>query len=174
MAQQYKIDAVEKLKKMFSESKHLIFTEYKGLSVEGITSLRKKLRESNAEFKVIKNRLAKIAYKDIGLGLDDEWFVGPLALLICRDDDFVKPLKVLFEFAKNNDKLKIKIGFLEKTIYDYDGLNELKNISSKEELIAKLLGLLNSPLNRFAFGLKGIVTKFVMTLKAIEDKKGKA
>ncbi len=173
MAQQYKIDAVAKLKEMFSESKHLVFTEYKGLTVEEITELRKKLREYNAEFKVIKNRLAKLAYKDVGMGLQDDWFTGPLALLVCKDD-FVSPLKALFEFAKDNDKLKIKIGYLENTVYDYDGLNELKNISSKEELIAKLLGLLNSPLNRFAFGLKGIVSKFVMTLKAIEEKKGTA
>ncbi len=173
MAQQYKIEAVEKLKEMFRESKHFIFTEYKGLTVEEITNLRRKLREGNAELKVVKNRLAKIAYKDVGLGLQDEWFTGPLALVLCKDDDFVKPLKSLFEFAKDNEKIKIKIGYLENTVYDYNSLNELKNISSKEELIAKLVGLLNSPAARLVFGLKGIISKFVMTLKAIEDKKGK-
>ncbi len=98
MVQQYKIDAVEAIVNKFKQSKHLIFTEYKGLNVEQITELRKKLYDANSELRIIKNRLAKIAYKKLELDFKDEWFKGPVALVLCKDDDFVNKVSIIYKF----------------------------------------------------------------------------
>ncbi len=171
MVQQYKIDAVESLVNKLKESKHLIFTEYKGLDMEKTTELRKKLYDANSEFKVIKNRLAKLAYKKLELAFKDEWFAGPVALVICKNDDFVQTVKIIFSFSKNNESLKIKLGYLEKRIIDPDELKQISYLPTRKEMIAGLLGILNSPVVKFVSVLKSIIRKPVLVLKAIEDKK---
>ncbi len=171
MVQQYKIDAVESLVSKLKKSKHLIFTEYKGLDVEKITELRKKLYDANSEFAVIKNRLAKLAYKKLELAFKDEWFTGPVALVICKNDDFVQTVKIIFSFSRNNENLKIKLGYLEKQIIDPDELKQISYLPTRIEMIAGLLGILNSPVVKLVSVLKSIIRKPVLVLKAIEDKK---
>ncbi len=172
MVQQIKIEAVDKLVDKFKKSKHVIMTEYQGLNVEQVSLLRKKLFAVNSEFKVIKNRMAKLAYKKLNLDYQDEWFKGPVAMVICKDDNFVKTVNIVYNFAKENEKLKIKSGYIENKLFNLDDLKILANLPSKEELLGKLLYLLNSPVGRFVFVLKNIVTKPVLVLKSIESKKG--
>lgn len=171
MVQQYKIEAVENLAELFKTCKHFIFTEYKGLSVEKITELRKKLYDANSDLKVIKNRLAKLAYKNLNLEFSDEWFKGPVALIICKDDDFVKTVSIVHRFTKDNEHLKIKLAYLENKVFELEDVKLIAELPTKEQLIAKLLSLLNSPISRFVFALKSIVSKPVMVFKAIADKK---
>lgn len=171
MVQQYKVDAVDALANRLKESKHLIFTEYKGLDVGKMTELRKKLYEADSELTVVKNRLAKLAYKKVNLNLNDEWFVGPVALVMCKNDDFVKTVNIIYNYAKSNDEFKIKIGYLEDKIYDVDQLQEISKLPSRQELIARLASVLNAPISKFVFVLKNVLTKPVLVLKAIEEKK---
>lgn len=171
MVQQYKIEAVESLVNRLKESKHLIFTEYKGLNVEKITELRKKLFKADSELKVIKNRLAKLAYKKLDLDFKDEWFIGPVALVICKNDDFVKTVSIIYDYARENKEFKIKLGYLDNRVFGLDELKEISSLPTKKELIARFIWILKSPINRLVFGLKGIVTKPILVLKAIEKKK---
>ncbi|MBU1076161.1 MAG: 50S ribosomal protein L10 [Spirochaetes bacterium] len=171
MVQQYKINAVEELVKNLKESKHLIFTEYKGLNVAKMTELRRKLFEVDSEFKVIKNRLAKQAYKKLELDFQDDWFVGPVALVVCKNDDFVRTVSIVHSYAKDNEAFKIKLGYLGKKIYGIDELKEISLLPSRDQLLARLVNALKSPVNRFVFGLKWILKKPVLVLKAIENKK---
>lgn len=171
MVQQYKIDAVEALVDKFKQSKHLIFTEYKGLNVGQVTELRKKLYNVNSELRVIKNRLAKLAYKRLELDFDDEWFRGPVALVLCKDDDFVNTVNIVYNFSKNNKNFSIKLGYLERKIFNIDELKVISNLPSKKELIAQLVVILNSSVMKFVYVLKNILRKPVLVLKAIENKK---
>lgn len=171
MVQQYKEDEVNKLIENFKGAQHMIFTEYKGLTVEKITALRKKLYNANSELRVVKNRLAKLAYKKLNLDFKDEWFKGPVALVLCKDNDFVKSVNIVNSFAKDEEKLIIKLAYLEKKVFELEDVKIIANLPSREQLIAKLLGLLNSPITSLVFTLKNIVSKPVMVLKAISDKK---
>ncbi len=171
MVQENKVKAVEDLANRLKKSKHLIFTEYKGLDVEKITELRKKLFEADSDLKVVKNRLAKVAYKKLDMDFKDEWFVGPVALILCKDDDFVKTVSIIYNFAKENENLKVKRGYLDKKIFEFDELKEISTLPSKVQLIARLLGVLNSPVSKFVYVLKNIVAKPVLVLKAIEKNK---
>jgi len=171
MVQQYKIDAVEALINKFKESKHLIFTEYKGLNVEKMTELRKKLYDANSELKVIKNRLAKLAYKKLELDFKDEWFSGPVALVICKGNDFVKTVSIIYNFSKDNEEFKIKLGYLDNIFFNIDELKEISYLPTRKELIARVANIINSPVTKLVFVLKDILKKPVMVLKAIGDKK---
>ncbi len=171
MVQQYKIDAVEAIVNKFKQSKHLIFTEYKGLNVEQITELRKKLYDANSELRIIKNRLAKIAYKKLELDFKDEWFKGPVALVLCKDDDFVNTVSIIYKFSRNNENFKIKLGYLEKKFFNTDDLKVISNIPSRKELITRVVCILNSPVIKFVSVLKNILRKPVLVFKAIKDKK---
>jgi len=171
MVQERKIKAVQQLADKFKQAKHFIFTEYKGLNVEQINELRKKLREVNSELRVVKNRLAKLAYKKIEVNLKDEWFSGPVALVLCLDDDFSNTVSIIYKFSKNNEQLKIKLGYLEKKVFNIDQLKTISSLPSKKELIAKLAGILNAPVVKLVSVLKNIIRKPVLVLKAIEDKK---
>ncbi|MDD5066026.1 MAG: 50S ribosomal protein L10 [bacterium] len=173
MVQQYKITFVEKLADKFKKAKHFIIAEYQGLNVEQISQLRKKLYEVNSEFKVIKNRMAKLAYKKLSLDFNDDWFKGPIGMVMCQKDDFVKTVNIIYKFSKDNEKLKIKVAFIENKVFNLEEIKVLANLPSREELIAKLLYLFNSPVSRFVYVLKNIVSKPVLVLKAIESKKAK-
>ncbi|MBN1899668.1 MAG: 50S ribosomal protein L10, partial [Spirochaetes bacterium] len=168
-----KIKKLDGLGKDFKKAKHLIFAEYKGLSVEQMTDLRKQLRSSESEFTVVKNTLGMLAYKNAELELKDDWFAGPLAVVFCNGDDFTKPLGILYKFSKNFPELKIKVGFLDHSIYDPEKLQEIAQLPSREQLLARLAALLNAPISSLVFTLKAMITQLVLVLKAIEDKKPK-
>lgn len=173
MVKEYKIKVVETLIDKIKKGKHFVFTEYKGLDMGRITELRRKLNNANSELKVVKNRLARLAYKKLELNLQDEWFKGPVALVICKDEDFVKTVNVVCNFSKENERFIIRLGYLENKVYNIDELKKISLLPTKKELIAKIMGILNSPITKFVFVLKNIVAKPVLVLKAIEDKKSK-
>ncbi len=171
MLKDEKVKKLESLTEEFKNAKHLIFTEYKGLTVEQMNKLRKKLREADSEIKVIKNTLAKIAYKKANLNLNDEWFEGPIAIIFCKGNDFTRPVSVAYNFSKENEAFKIKIGYLDNKLHDISQLKEIAQLPPYDEMVSKLIGMLNSPVTSLVFTLKSILTKLVFTIKAIEDKK---
>ena len=156
MVQKYKVNAVEALMDKFKQSKHLIFTEYKGLNVEQINKLRKKLYNANSELRIVKNRLAKLAYKKLGLNFKDEWFRGPIALVVCKDDDFVNTVSIVYNFSKGNKNFKIKLGYLENKFFNIDELNAISSIPSRKKMLERIAGILNSHVIKFVYVLKNI------------------
>lgn len=164
-----KVKAVEELKDRFSRSKTAVLTDYRGLNVADITELRKKLREKGVEFKVVKNTLTRIALKDFSYNLD-EFLEGPTAIAFSYQDP-VAPAKVLIDFAKNHKELEIKAGVVEGKVGGKDMIESLAKIPSREELLAKAVGSIQSPLYGIVGVLQGPLRNLVYTLQAIQDKK---
>lgn len=128
--------SVEELEGIFSSAGSVVMTHYTGMTVAEMTELRAKLREQGGTFKVVRNRLAKIALKGKpGEGAAD-LFTGPVA--IAYSEDFVAAPKVLVDFAKDNKKLVILGGFMEEDVFDANGIEALSKMPSREELIATI------------------------------------
>ena len=146
-------ELVEKLK----AAQAGVIVDYRGLTVEEDTKLRSKLREAGVEYKVVKNTLTRFAIKEIGYDEMDEALNGPSSLAISATDP-VAPAKIISDFAKENENLTIKAGFLDGKVISLDEIKTLANTPSREVLIAKIMGSLNSP-----------VSKLVRTLQALID-----
>ena len=168
--QQNKLDAVAALREQFDGVDNFIFTNYRGLTVEQVTDLRTKLREQSAEYHVIKNNLAKIAFKDLGKDGLDEYLVGPTAVALVHDE--AGPVaKTLIDFAKDTP-IEMKAGFFDGNVYDEAGVVAFSKLPTRIELIAKLMGTMNAPVQSVAFVLNGVTEKLVRTLAAVAEKKG--
>ncbi len=171
MPQKAKIEKVEKLKKDFEQYKNFIFTNYRGLNVQQITDLRNKLREKGAQFHVIKNRFAKRVFNEFGYEGLDGFLVEPTAIAYFNTD-INEVAKILFD-VKEDTTLLIKGGYSEGNIYSEEDLLNISKLPSRDVLIAQAVGLFNAPISGLVFTLAGVLSKFVRTLKAIEEKKQK-
>ncbi len=148
---------VEELAQKLKEAKSVVLTDYRGLTVEQDTLLRKALREANVDYKVIKNSIINFAAKDSNLEGLGKYLEGPTAIAISNDP--VAPSKILAKYAKDYEKLEIKGGMVEGNIIDVDGVKELASTPSREELLAKFIGSLQSPLYGLAAALNAIAEK---------------
>lgn len=145
-------ELIEKLK----SAQAGVLVDYRGLTVDQDTKLRNKLREAGVEYKVMKNTLIRFASKEVGLEELSSVLEGPTSIAM-SDSDSVAPAKVLADFAKENEALEIKGGFLDGAVISLDEVKKLAATPSKEVLIAKLLGSLNSPISALARTLQAIV-----------------
>jgi large subunit ribosomal protein L10 len=167
-----KKNVVESLHDSFSRAKVVILTDYKGLDVDAINGLRRKLRAEQVEFKVVKNTLIKRAAKDIDVALIDEHFKGPSALALSYDDP-VAPAKVLTEFAKDHESLEIKIGVMDGKVLDLSAIKALSALPSREELLAQVLSAMNGVPTSFVRVLNNVPVGFLNVLLAIKEQKEK-
>lgn len=135
-----------------------IVTDYRGLTVAQVTELRKKLREAGIEFQVLKNTLARRATANAELSDLDAHLTGPTAIAFSKDD-VVAPAKILTEFAKKNDALKVKGGVVEGKVVGVDQLQALANLPSREGLLSMLLSVLQAPMRNFALAVKAVAEK---------------
>ena len=147
-----------------------VLVDYRGITVEEDTRLRSKLREAGVEYKVVKNTLTRFAANEVGYTEFDPILNGPTALALSFDDA-VAPAKVLVEFAKSNEKLEIKGGFVEGKVLSIDEIKALAELPSKEVLVTKLLGSMASPLQGFVNVLNGNVSGLARVLNAYAEKK---
>ena len=132
-----------------------VLVDYRGLTVEEDTKLRNDLRAAGVQYFVVKNTLLRLAAKETGLDGLDEILHGPTALAV--SEDAVAPAKVLADFAKENEKMEIKSGFMDGKVLSMDELMQLAKTPNKETLIAKMMGSLNSPISSLARLLNTIV-----------------
>jgi large subunit ribosomal protein L10 len=165
-----KKEIVEELHEKFSKSKVVIVTDYKGLDVAAITALRRKLREAGIEYRVIKNTLMARASEDTGVEAIRDSFKGPSAVALSYDDP-VAPAKVLTEFAKENDKLEIKIGVMDGKVLDLSAIKALSSLPSREVLLAQVLSAMNGVPTSFVRVLNAIPQQFLYVLQAVKEKK---
>lgn len=149
-----------------------VLVDYRGLTVEEDTKLRNDLRAAGVKYFVVKNTLLRLAAKETGLDALDEILHGPTALAI--SEDAVAPAKVLADFAKTNDKMEIKSGFMDGKVLSIDEVIQLAKTPSKETLIAKIMGSLNSPISGLARLLSTIVDGGVEIEDLIAKKAGEA
>ncbi len=133
-----------------------VVVDYRGLNVEEDTQLRNKLREANVKYFVIKNTLLFRAAKELGLDALESALHGPTALAV-SSEDAVAPAKVLADYAKENEKLELKAGFMDGTVMTLDEIKKLAATPNRETLLAKMLGSINAPISNLARTLQAIV-----------------
>ncbi|MGF0034487.1 50S ribosomal protein L10 [Bariatricus sp. SGI.154] len=127
----------------------VVLVDYRGLTVAQDTELRKQLREAGIIYKVCKNTMMKRAFEGTEFAALDEHLEGPSAIAISKDDA-TAPARILCKFAKDAKALELKAGVVEGAVYDVAGLTELSKVPSREELLSKLLGSLQSPITNLA------------------------
>jgi large subunit ribosomal protein L10 len=157
----------------FKKSKVVILTDYKGLDVSAISKLRRKLREVDVEYKVVKNTLITKASEDTDAALIKDYFKGPSALALSYDDP-VAPAKALVDFAKENDKLEIQIGVMEGKIIDLNEIKALSSLPSIEVLLGQLLSVMNGVPTALVRALNDVPVKLLNVMQAIRDQKESA
>lgn len=147
-----------------------VLMDYRGLTVEEDTKLRNDLRAAGVKYFVVKNTLLRLAANQVGLEELDSILHGPTALAISEDP--VAPAKILFEFAKNNEKVEIKSGFMDGKVLSEQELTQLAKTPSKDTLIAKIMGSLNAPVSNLARLLATIAEGGVEIADLIAKKNG--
>ena len=147
--------AVAEIKAKFEQAKSVVMIDYRGMTVAEVTELRKQFRAAGVEYAVLKNSLVGIAAKEAGIEGLDPILEGPTALAFGMTDA-VAPAKIIAEFAKKNDKLKVKAGILDGAILDVAGVEKLSAIPSREVLIAKVMGSMMSAVSKFVYVLEAI------------------
>lgn len=149
---------VDEIAANIKDAQSVVLVDYRGLTVEQDTELRKTLREAGVTYKVYKNTLMARAFKGTVCEALAPYLEGPSAAAISAEDA-TAPARVLAEFAKKADKLEIKAGIVEGTLYDAKGMEAIASIPSREVLISRLLGSMQSPVANFARVLKQIAEK---------------
>lgn len=140
---------VEEISASIKDAQSVVLVDYRGLTVEQDTRLRKELREAGITYKVYKNTMMNFAFKGTDCEALAPYLEGPSAIAISADDA-TAPARVLCKFAKEANKLEIKGGMVEGIAYDANGIADIAKIPSREELISRLLGSMQSPITNFA------------------------
>ena len=140
---------VEEIAAAVKDAQSVVLVDYRGLTVEQDTQLRKQLREAGITYKVYKNTMMNFAFKGTDCEALLPYLEGPSAVAISTEDA-TAPARVLCKFAKTADALEVKGGIVEGIAYDAKGIGEIAKIPSREELLSKLLGSIQSPIANFA------------------------
>ena len=140
---------VAEISEAIKEAQSVVLVDYRGLTVEQDTNLRKELREAGVMYKVYKNTMMNFAFKGTDFEALAPYLEGPSAVAISTTDA-TAPARILAKVAKDAKALEIKAGVIEGVVYDAKGMQAIANIPSREELISKLLGSIQSPITNFA------------------------
>ena len=157
-----KEEEVSKLAEKLKEAKIILLTDYRGINVADVTKLRADLRNTNSEYKVIKNNIIKRALDANGESGLDDLLEGPTAIVI-GTEDYLEPSKEIYNFSKNNEFYKIKGGIIEGKVMTAEEIITLAKLPSRQELMAKLAG-----------ALLGNITKLAVALDAVREQKANA
>lgn len=164
-----KVGAVDALKEMFAETGDFVFTNYRGLTVDQITRLRTKLRENGADYRVVKNRFARLAFQQLNKPDVSEYLVGPTALALAGSDS-APVVKAIIDFAKEAP-LEVKGALVGDQVYDAKQAAAFSKLPTRDELIAQLMSVMQAPLQNFVYAANAVPTKLVRTLQAVADQK---
>lgn len=170
MARPEKVAAVQEVVDKIGRAKALVLTDYRGLNVKSMTELRRTLTQAGVEYKVVKNTLTLRAAKESGIEGLDSILTGPTAIAFGYEDEVVAA-KLLAEFAKTHKQLELKAGVLEGKVLSAQDVKALADLPSKEVLLAKLLGSMQSPISGFVNVLQGNIRNLVYALEAVRKLK---
>lgn len=155
-----------------TDAQAAMLAEYRGLSVAQMTQLRRKAYDGKVYLRVVKNTLARRAVEGTSFECLKDQMVGPLAFAVSADP--VAVAKILSEFAKDNEALKIKAGAMGGKLMSLDQIKALAVLPGREQLLAQLLGTMQAPVQKFVQTLNEVPAKFVRALAAVRDAKAKA
>ena len=157
-----KEEEVKALAEKFKEAKVILLTDYRGINVTDVTTLRKDLRNVNAEYRVIKNNITRRALNLNGENGLDSLLEGPTAVMI-SNDDYLEPTKVIYNFTKKNDFYKIKGGIIDGKVMTAEEIITIAKLPSRQELLGMLAG-----------GLLGSISKLAVALSEVSKQKENA
>jgi len=162
---QAKVESVESLKERLGGVNSAVITEYRGLTVRQLSDLRKQLKAASAEYKVVKNRLARLAVKDSGLAPLGTHLTGPTGLVLAKQDP-VGVAKALQTFVRTNPQLSIKVGLVDGKVLQPAELRALADLPSKDALRAQIVGAIQGPLSQLVTLLTAPQAELVRVLEA--------
>lgn len=149
---------IDEISECIKDAQSVIVVDYRGLTVLQDTDLRRQLREANVSYKVYKNTMMNFAFKGTEFESLCEVLEGPSAIAVSKDDA-TAPARIIAKFAKTAPKIEIKAGVVEGTFYDAEGMKTIAEIPSREELLSRLLGSMQSPVTNLARVLNQIAEK---------------
>jgi large subunit ribosomal protein L10 len=168
--QDAKTKSIDELKEVFQVSTDFIFADYRGLTVEQITALRNQLRGKGAQFKVVKNNFARIAFEQLSAPDVSGYLTGPTAVTVSpRDSNEVA--KILLDFTKEAPALQVKGGLVGRDVYNALQVEAFSKLPGRLELISMLMSVMNGPVRNLAAALNDIPARLVRTVKAVADQK---
>ncbi|WP_125547179.1 50S ribosomal protein L10 [Levilactobacillus lindianensis] len=153
-----KAKIVDEVVEKFNNATSAVVVDYRGLTVEQATELRKELRDAGVQMNVIKNKILVRAAEKAGYGDLNDIFAGPTAVAF-SNEDAIAPAKVLKKFADSVDALTIKGGYIEGKIASVDEINVYATLPSREDLLSMLASELQAPVRNVAYAIKAIVDK---------------
>jgi large subunit ribosomal protein L10 len=165
-----KEETVKEVQQKLERSKAVVLADYRGLNVQEVTELRKRLREAGVEYKVIKNTMTSRAAKAAKVDGLDRYLSGPTAIAFGYSD-VVTPAKILADFAKDHKKLELKGGILEGRVIDFEMVKSLAQLPSREVLLSQLAGVLQAPLRGLATVLSGPLRNLAYVTEAVRKQK---
>ena len=165
-----KVSKVSELNETFTKAKFAVVTDYRGLKVTELEELRRELKKSDAQIRVAKNSLLKLAVKDTDYEILSEYFTGTTAVAVSFEDP-VASAKALSGFAKDNEALSIRSAALDGSVLSADDVIALSKLPGKPELQAKLLGTMAAVPTGLVRVLSGVPRNFVYALQAIKEQK---
>lgn len=166
MNRKSKEQVVTDIREVIVGAEMVMVTDFRGLDAESMNVLRNRLRDADSKYLVVKNTLAKIAIKDTAYDVLADHLAGPTALLFTHADP-VASSKAVLDFAKDNEDLKIKLGYLQGEVIQLEKIKELSQLPGREVLLSRLLGSLNSAPQGLIMVLTGVQRKFVGVIDAI-------
>lgn len=162
---------VTDLRERLRKAPVVYLTDFTGLDVKSITKLRRSLRESGAEYVVVKNRLARLAFGDTDLPNIFEGMTGPTGVILGYDD-VVGPAKAIMDFAKDHDsKPAFKLGILENEVLQPAQIDRLAKLPPREQLLAELAGAMSAPVAMLAMALEGKLQEMAGLIDALREKR---
>lgn len=166
-----KEETLKSLKESFKKAKTVVFSQYKGTTVKDMRSLRRKLRENSVEFRVAKKTLMKLAAKEVGFDdIPAEVLEGPIGLAFGMKDE-IAPAKVIYEFGKTNEHVKLTGAIFEGKLIGAADAKVIAMLPGREVLLAKLVGCMKSPIAGFHGILHALLRNFVYALSEVQKKK---
>jgi len=173
MANPEKVAEVEAIAQRIQAAQSMVLADYSGLSVLQMTAFRRTCRAKAVDCRVVKNRLAKLAADNADLAIMKDHLSGPIAIMFGPESQ-VDPARICVEFAKDNEAMEIKGGFLDGEYLDKSQIVALSKILGKDELIAKMMGSINSPLRGLAVTMNGVVGALARAIDAVAKQKAEA
>ena len=173
MPQEYKVKSVEILKEKLKKVPNFYLADYRGLTVQQLTTLRTKLREKSSEFTVVKNNLFRIALQESGFKSIDEFLKGPLGVAFISENDPVSPAKILTDLTralKKQELFRIIGGYFEGNPVSSKEVTQLSTLPSKEVLLGQIMGCVQGPLRGIATCVQGPIRGIMQCVKALVDK----
>ncbi len=173
MANPSKVAEVEAIAQRIQAAQSMVLADFTGLTVLQMTEFRRTCRAASVDCRVVKNRLAIIAAESADLAIMKDHLTGPTAIMFGPESQ-IDPAKITVDFAKANEAMEIKGGFLDGEYLDKSQIVALSKIPSKDELIAKMMASINSPLTGIAATMSGVMGALARTIDAVAQQKAEA